>query len=304
MIEGQEGVSWDEWLGLARACEVSGIDGLFRSDHYVSFWRGSGGSLETWTTLAGLAERTERIRLGALVSPVGFRHPSELAKAAVTVDHISGGRVELGLGAGWNEHEHRSYGFPFPELGVRMEMLAEQLEIVHRQWTGDEFDFAGRHYRLEGCRAEPKPVQQPHPPLIVGGAAGRRSVELAARYADEYNTVGGTPDECGERRVRLDRACKRLGRDPGMLRLSLMLPAFVVGADRAELRRRDERLSNLIGRDVAASPARVAGTVDEVVERLRAYGEAGVECVYLQHLDHADLEPVRLVGAEVVPAVA
>src|SRR5438105_11736725 len=196
MIEGQEGVTWEQWVALARACEENGIGRLFRSDHYLGFHaRGRAGSLDCWTTLAGLAAVTTTLRLGSLVSPVTFRHPSLLARAAVTVDHISGGRVDVGIGGGWMEAEHRAYGFPFPETNVRMEMLAEQLEIVHRQWTEDDFDFHGSHYRLDACRALPKPVQEPHPPLIVGGRALPGSAVPAARFADEYNTFFATREQ-------------------------------------------------------------------------------------------------------------
>src|SRR3954464_2287484 len=146
MIEGQEDVSWDAWVALAAACEEHGVETLFRSDHCLSTIAGRPQqSLDAWTTLAALAARTTRLRVGTLVSPVAFRHPSLLAKAAVTVDHVSGGRVELGMGAGWMEEEHRAYGFPFPDLRTRIELLAEQIEIVHRQWTEERFDFAGRH---------------------------------------------------------------------------------------------------------------------------------------------------------------
>ena len=166
MIEGQENVTWDQWRALAEACEQHGLEGLFRSDHYAGLMGDEErGSLDAWATLAGLAALSERIRLGTMVSPATFRHPSALAKMVTTVDHISGGRVELGLGAGWNEREHRAYGFEFPDLNGRLERFAEQLEIVHRSWTEDEVDFEGRHYRLERLHARPKPVQSPHPAL-------------------------------------------------------------------------------------------------------------------------------------------
>jgi alkanesulfonate monooxygenase SsuD/methylene tetrahydromethanopterin reductase-like flavin-dependent oxidoreductase (luciferase family) len=188
MIEGQEDVTWDDWVSLARACEESGLEGLFRSDHYASvvgdFRR---GALDAWSTLAALATRTEQIRLGSMVSPATFRHPSVLAKAVVTADHVSGGRVELGMGAGWHEREHSMYGFSFPERSVRVERFAEQVEIVHRQWTEEAFDFDGRHYRLEDCRALPKPVQNPHPPLIIGGSGGRG--RSSRRFAGARSTT-------------------------------------------------------------------------------------------------------------------
>lgn len=302
MIEGQEGVTWDDWLALARVCEESGLEGLFRSDHYSSW--GEKSALDAWTVLAALAAETERIRLGTLVSPVTFRHPSALAKSVVTVDHVSGGRVELGMGAGWMEKEHSGYGFPFPDTPTRMEMLAEQAEIVVRQWTEEEFSFEGRHYRLEACRAEPKPVQRP--PLIVGGQGSRGTIEVAARWADEYNTFSASTDQVRERRAKLDAACERIGRDP--VGLSLMT-TFVVGSDRPELL---ERVRAMLGdRDIAPEDwletrrdVALAGTVDEVIERLRELEEAGVRRVFLQHLVHRDLDTVRLVGAEIVPSVA
>jgi F420-dependent oxidoreductase-like protein len=305
MIEGQEGVSWDEWLALARACEQHGLEGLFRSDHYQSVFDVSGrGSLDAWATLAGLAAVTERIRLGTMVSPATFRRPSILARMVATVDHISVGRVELGLGAGWNRAEHDAYGFPFPELAERMEILEEQLEIVHRQWTEDGFSFDGRHHRLEQSRAEPKPVQQPHPPLVMGGGAGPRAARLAARWADEYNTIFASPEECRERRGRIVEACEREGRSPIVFSL---MTACCVGRDRAEALERARRRLERSGRDgdptkLLDDDASLVGAVDAVVGRLGAYREAGVERVFLQHLDHTDLDMVRLIGEEIVPA--
>lgn len=290
MIEGQEGVEWEHWLALADACEGSGLEGLFRSDHYLSGFGGAErGTLDAWATLAALAARTERIRLGTLVSPVTFRHPSVLAKNGLTVDHVSGGRVEVGLGAGWNEDEHRAFGFDFPDLATRMDMLAWQLEVVTGQWA----------------EMNPKPVQLPHPPLIVGGAAGKRSVELAARFADEYNTTFASPEQCGERRRRLDEACERQGRDPRSIRFSLMTFGFV-GADRSDVEDRRRRIANAIGRSPDEVPRRkesaLVGTVEVVVARLREYEEAGVERVMLQHLDHEDVAMVELLGTVVAPA--
>jgi alkanesulfonate monooxygenase SsuD/methylene tetrahydromethanopterin reductase-like flavin-dependent oxidoreductase (luciferase family) len=186
MVEGQEGVSWNEWAALARACEDYGVAGLFRSDHYVSIGDpGRKGSLDALTTLAGLAALTTRLRLGTMVSPASFRHPSVLAKSAVTIDHISTGRFELGMGAGWYEREHTAHGFEFADTETRLQVLEEQLEIVHRQWTEGPFTFEGRHYRIVDGDALPKPLQRPHVPLIVGGSAGKRSAALAAKWADE-----------------------------------------------------------------------------------------------------------------------
>ena len=307
MIEGQEGVSWDDWLALARACEEYGLEGLFRSDHYQSIPGIPGrAALDAWATISGLAAVTERIRLGTMVSPATFRRPSILARMVTTADHISGGRVELGLGAGWNESEHKASGFPFPDLPERMEILEEQLEIVHRQWTEDEFSFEGRHYRLERSRAEPKPLQKPHPPLIVGGAGGPRAARLAARWADEYNTSYATVEQCRERSARVAEACRRAGREP--IVFSAMLRCCV-GRDARETLTRAARQVERMGShdDPAVLLARedmVVGEIDEVIARLRAYAAAGVERVFLQHLDFADLEMVRLIAEEIVPAVA
>ncbi|MGZ4388131.1 MAG: LLM class flavin-dependent oxidoreductase [Gaiellaceae bacterium] len=295
MVEGQEGVTWEQWVALARACEDSGLEGLFRSDHYTGFFGGDGGSLDAWATLSALAATTQRIRLGSLVSPATFRHPSVLARMVVTADHASGGgRVELGMGAGWNEDEHVRHGFPFPPLAERLSRFAEQLEIVHRSWTEDEFDFAGEHYELRGCRALPKPLSKPN--LIVGGSAKRGTVGPAVRFADEYNTTFASPEECQKRRDAVDAAAELAGRDP--LTFSLMTPC-VVGADRAEVEERVRRL----GPKFREGPQQIAGTVDEVAARLREYEDAGVERVMLQHLAHDDVEIVELLGREVAPRV-
>jgi F420-dependent oxidoreductase-like protein len=289
MIEGQEGVTWDQWVALATTAEEAGFEALFRSDHYASLGGGDlgFGSLDAWSTINALAPLTSRLRLGTLVSPVTFRHPSTLAREVVTADHVSGGRVELGLGAGWNDREHTAHGFPFPSVRERFDHLAEQLEIVRRSWDSGPFDFAGDHYRLERSDPRPKPVQQPRPPLIIGGVANRRSVALAQRWADEYNTLFATPDECRERAERVKP-----------LPLSLMT-GFLIGADEAELQARAARL----GVD-PIPPTWIAGTPDRVIAQLREYEQAGVQRVMLQHLLHDNVDVVALTGREVIPAVS
>jgi len=313
MIEGQEGVTWDQWVALARACEASGYEGLFRSDHYLGFDRpGERGALDAWTTIAALGTMTERIRLGTMVSPVTFRHPALLAKSVVTADHASGGRVELGMGAGWFEDEHRAYGFAFPAAGERMAMLAEQIEIVHRLWGGDddEVSFDGAHYQLESCPTVPAPLQRPHPPLIVGGHAGPKAAAIAARWADEYDLVGGAPDEVRAGIGRIADACAAIGRDPASIRRSVMLQT-VVGADEAELRDRATGAMAVFGEDGDPDPYlddlrtnALAGTPEQVLERLAVYADAGVDRVLMQHLAHEDLDSVGLIGREIVPAAA
>jgi F420-dependent oxidoreductase-like protein len=311
MIEGQEGVTWDDWVALAGACERGGLEGLFRSDHYSSVFGAEGrGSLDAWATINALAAVTERIRLGTMVSPATFRHPSELARVACTADHVSGGRVELGLGAGWNEGEHQAFGFPFYDTRTRVELFAEQLEIIHRQWTEDAFSFAGEHYTLEDCRALPRPLQTPHPPLIVGGAAKPGTVGPAVRFADEYNTTYATPGEVRERRARVSEACERAGRDPSSMTFSIMT-GLVVGTDRSEVLERARRTMqrSFETGDPATWLAEqqasgwIAGSVDEVVGQMRAFADAGVERFFLQHLDHTDLDAVALLAGEVVRAL-
>lgn len=281
MIEGQEDVTWDDWCALAAACEEHGVEALYRSDHYLSvFGHGERGSLDAWTTLAGLAAVTTKLRLGTLVSPATFRHPAVLAKSAVTVDHISGGRAELGIGSGWLEEEHTVYGFDFPPVAERVDELGRQLETIAAHWAED-----GPH--------RPKPVQRPGPPLILGGQGGPRSLALAARWADEYNTDYKTAAELREMRTRLDEACAAAGREP--IPLSLMT-AWLVGADRADYEDRAARLAEWTGEKVEPTPAWIAGTLDEAREQLAQLQAAGVSRVMAQHLLHRDLEAIALLA--------
>jgi F420-dependent oxidoreductase-like protein len=311
MIEGQEGVTWEQWCALAAACEEHGVETLFRSDHYISQAdEDANVAHDAWTTLAALAARTKTLRFGTLVSPATFRLPSLLANAAATVDHVSGGRIELGLGAGWMEREHRAFGFPFPETPVRLEMFGEQLEIVHRLWTEPRVDFHGRHYTLENAPGLPKPVQRPHPPLLVGGSGTRGTAEPAAHFADEYNCPFVSPEDFAAIRAKVTRACARARRDPATMRFSTMT-GCLIGATRAEAIARARELYGRIPRDVQFdtwveryAQRAVIGSVEEVAARLREYERAGCGRVMLQHLRHADLEPVRLIGRELAPAVA
>jgi F420-dependent oxidoreductase-like protein len=289
MIEGQEGVTWEQWQALAAAAEANGFDALFRSDHYLSIMGQAQGSLDAWSTLAGLAAVTSRIRLGTLVSPGTFRHPSVLAKSATTVDQISGGRVELGMGAGWFEAEHRAYGFPFHDTRTRMEIFAEQIEIVHGSWKPGPFSFKGKHYEIDELDALPKPVQKPHPTLIVGGRGGRGTIEPAARWADEYNTFSASVEDIRSRRARFAEAWEREGRDPSTLRFSAMVTLAVDGES---------------GLPPELRGNAVTGTVEQVIERLLELQDAGLDRVMLQHLRHDDLETVELIGREVIPRVS
>jgi alkanesulfonate monooxygenase SsuD/methylene tetrahydromethanopterin reductase-like flavin-dependent oxidoreductase (luciferase family) len=297
MIEGQENVTWDDWKRLAIAAETAGFEGLFRSDHYTSVMgKTDRGSLDAWGTICALAPITERIRLGTMVSPVTFRHPSILAKMVVTADHASGGRVELGLGAGWQEHEHETYGFPFRTMRWRMDVLEEQLEVITGQWTDGEHLFA--------------PVQKPHPPLIMGGQAKARSAALAARYAAEYNVNFVDADEAARRFAAIGAACESAGRDPSTMTCSLMT-GFAIGSEPADVQRRAAEIVRWSDRGDGTDAVQalramhcVVGTIPEALDQLRALEAAGVQRIMLQHLAHWDLEVIDLIGREIIPALA
>jgi F420-dependent oxidoreductase-like protein len=293
MIEGQEGVTWEQWCALADACEIHGIDTLFRSDHYISQADETANvAHDAWTTIAALSARTTRLRFGTLVSPVTFRAPALLANAAATADHVSGGRIELGIGAGWMEREHRAFGFHFPATSVRVEMFAEQLEIVHRLWTEERVDFHGHHYSLENAPGLPKPVQKPRPPILVGGSGGRGTVEPALRFADEYNTPFASPEEAARIRAKVPS-----------LRFSVMT-GCIIGETHADAVGRAKELYGRHARDASFDDwlagyreRALFGSVDEVAARLHEYELAGCDRAMLQHLQHTDLEPVRLISS-------
>jgi alkanesulfonate monooxygenase SsuD/methylene tetrahydromethanopterin reductase-like flavin-dependent oxidoreductase (luciferase family) len=312
MVDGQENVSWAQWREIALACEEGGYQALFTADHYASTYDPRRAALDAWGVVTGLSAVTNRIRLGALVSPPTFRHPSVLSRLAVTADHVSGGRAELAMGIGWNASEHASLGLPFPDAPTRMQMLAEQVEIISRQWSEDTVDFRGRHYTIDNCRAFPKPYQQPRMPIIIGGSAKPQTAALAARFADEYNTTfGATPQACRDRRQQLDAACLKIGRDPRTLRLSAMIE-FVLAETTAQVTEllgvlaRRQGLSSgeeFLATDGLGGESMLVGTPDVVGQRLREYADAGVDRVVLQHLLHERYDMLALAAREVLPAL-
>ena len=302
--EPQQGATYDDLLAVAQVTEEAGFDAFFRSDHYQAFGGASGlpGPTDAWITLAGLARETSRIRLGTLVTPVTFRHPGNLAISVAQVDAMSGGRVELGLGTGWFPDEHASYGLAFPPIKQRFELLTEQLEIVDGLWRtpdGERFDYAGAHYQVTDSPALPKPVQRPRPPIIIGGAGPKKTPALTARFADEFNVPFHRLEDTVAQYDRVRAACEEVGRDPSSLVLSAAL-TVACGADEAEFTRRAEACGrtpeNMRTYDAAGTPA-------EVVERLHAYRDAGASRIYLQVLDLADLDQIRLLAADVMPHV-
>jgi F420-dependent oxidoreductase-like protein len=311
MIEGQQGVTWNRWHALAETAERLGFEALFRSDHYFSSTGvGGRGSTDAWALLAALAAQTERIRLGTLVSPVTFRLPSVLAKSAATVDEISGGRVEIGMGAGWWTEEHTQYGIPFPPTRERFAMLEEQLEIVHRLLTEDRFSYEGTHYSLADAECFPKPVQRPRPPIIVGGKkVGPWMQRLIGAWADEFNTVGGSPDEVRERFGRARNGVAAAGRDPDTLVTSMMTWCFVAPTEDEYLAKL-ERARSL---DPTAGPFDayradieadcIVGTPERAAETLSKYAAAGVQRIMLNHELYDDFEMLELLATQVFPKV-
>lgn len=303
--EPQQGATYSDLLRVARTAQDAGYDGFFRSDHWLAMGDGDGlpGPTDAWVTLAALGRETERIRLGTLVTSATFRLPGPLAVAVAQADEMSGGRIELGLGTGWFEAEHAAYGIPFPPLKDRFEMLTEQLEILTGLWAtpfGGRFSHHGRHYTVADSPALPRPVQDA-PPVIVGGTGKRRTPELAARFAAEFNVPFQPVDAVSEQFGRVRDACIAAGREPGDLTWSVA-QMLCLGRDDAEVARR----ANSVGRDVAEVRRNcLAGTSDEVVDQLGTWRErTGATRVYLQILDLADLDHVELFAASVAPQLA
>lgn len=300
-VEPQQGASYSDQLVVAQTAESLGFSAFFRSDHYVAM-SGDGlpGPTDSWVTLAGIARETSSIRLGTLVTAATFRHPGPLAVSVAQVDDMSGGRVELGIGTGWFEPDHLAYAIPFPPPAERFARLTEQLEIITGLWTapvGETFDYAGAHYAINDSPALPKPVQRPHPPIIIGGLGAKRTPMLAATFADEFNVPFAPPDTARTQFERVRAAVQANGRAVDSMTYSA---AFVVcaGRDGAELNRR----ADAIGRDLdeMRSNSPLVGTPNEIVEHVGQFAEIGVQRVYLQLLDLSDLQHLELFAAEVM----
>jgi F420-dependent oxidoreductase-like protein len=307
MTEPQQGLDYDEILALARTAEDAGLEAFFRSDHYASFPGAAGlPTTDAWATLAGLARDTTRIRLGSLVSPVTFRIPGTFAKQVATVDAMSGGRIEVGMGAGWNDEEHRQLGIPFPPLGERYDMLEEAVAIVHGLWSEpDGWGFDGAHWQVNGSRFAPRPRQgsRPHPPMILGGGGGPRLVRLVAHYADEFNLVSATPERAREAYERVDRACAEAGREAAQVVRSAMTGVLIAETE-ADLRDRVRHQLEMTADEGTDADAWlrerrrrwIIGTLDEASERLAGLEAAGAQRVMLQDFLPRDLDMVRLMS--------
>jgi F420-dependent oxidoreductase-like protein len=301
-VEPQQGATYSDQLAVARAAEDLAFSAFFRSDHYLAM-SGDGlpGPTDSWVTLAGIARETSAIRLGTLVTSATFRHPGPLAISVAQVDEMSGGRVEFGIGAGWFESEHQACAIPFPPLGERFDRLTEQLHIITGLWTtpqGKKFDYEGTHYTVVKSPALPKPVQSPHPPIIIGGGGAKRTPTLAAKYAAEFNVPFVPLDTAKTQFERVAAAVSKAGRAADSITYSA---AFVLcaGRDDAEIARR----AAAIGREVdeLRSNSPTAGTPTEIVDKLEAYAQAGVQRVYLQLLDMSDLRHLEFFAREVIP---
>jgi F420-dependent oxidoreductase-like protein len=299
MIEPQQGASYADQLRIAKAAEDLGFDAFFRSDHFLAMGvDGRPGPSDSWVTLGAIARETNRIRLGTMVSSATFRLPGPLAISVAQVDEMSGGRVELGIGTGWFEAEHRAYGIPFPDVAERFDRFAEQVEIIDGLWrtpSGTGYDFEGRYYQLRDAPGLPKPAQSPRPPLILGGSGKRRSAALAARFADEYN-VAFKREQVESIFGRVRSAAAETGREL----VCSVAETVCVGRDDAEVRRR----ADAIGRELAElRESSIVGTPEAALERIGEYAALGVTRVYLQVIDLADLDHLELIAAEILPNV-
>ncbi|MEA2536823.1 MAG: hypothetical protein QOF11_1057 [Chloroflexota bacterium] len=304
MVEPQQGLDYRHNLDLARRAEAAGFETLYRSDHYQSFPGPEGQTTtDAWAVIAGLVRETRTIRHGTLVSPVTFRHPGNLAKVVATVDHMSDGRVDLGLGIGWHAGEHHQLGLAFPDVPTRLELLEEQLQIVNGLWTEpDGWSFAGRHFQVDDARFAPRPVQRPRPPLIVGTKGSRRAAELAARHADELNLYYVTPALARLAFERLDAACHAVGRDPATVRRSILL-GTVVGASRREVDARLARVREVFEYQGSAEAwldewgsRWLHGTLTEIAASIDAFSESGAERIIFQDFLFEDVAMIDLLG--------
>lgn len=312
MVEGQEGLTWDRWFRIADQVESLGLDSLWRSDHFFSVMgETERSSLEAWVSLTALAQRTRRIRFGPLVSPMTFRHPALLARMAAAVDVLSGGRLTLGVGAGWNEAEHEAYGIPLPPLKERMDRLEEGIAVIRALWRGGPVDVDGHYYSLRQATANPRPMQRPSLPLLIGGDGEVRLLRIVAQHADEWNSHAAGPDAYRAKRARLEEHCRAVGRDPDQIARSWMGSVMIGRDDRAL----DERARwfnaflptlrdvpvNRVGPALMAKGTWLWGTPDRIAEQLTAWTAAGVHRVMLQYYDLDDMDGLALL-AEVARA--
>jgi F420-dependent oxidoreductase-like protein len=310
MVEGQNGLTWERWLHILKMAERLGFPTVFRSDHYFIAQGNQQESLEAYLSFAMAARETERIRFGPLVSPVTFRSPVDVGRMAAQVDALSGGRFVMGLGAGWNEAEHRAYGIPFPPIGERMDRLEEAIQLVRALWGEGRTSFAGRHYQIEDVDCRPKPARAGGPPLLIGGAGEQRTLKLVAKYADEWNCVGLGPEAYAGKVAALERHCEGEGRDPATIRRSMMMFA-ILGRTESDLDTVARRMMRVLGapagatakeyREGAKARGMLVGGVAEIADRLGKLGDLGLQEVELQHFDFDSDDVPEFLAADVAP---
>lgn len=311
MTEPQMGATYDQLVAVAQRAEQVGFDGFFRSDHYTNLGSDENpGATDAWATLAGLARETKTVRLGSLMSPITWRHPVVLAKTVATVDEMSGGRVELGIGTGWQPFEHLQYGFPFDDFGKRFRWLEEALEIIIGLWTQDRTTYEGTRFSVTDADFVRKPVQTPHPPILVGGAGTQKTPDIAARYAQEWNSAPCEPEIYGQRVNAVVEACERRERDPKLLTYSVML-GVLVGSTQLDFEQRAETTCQLLTGDSNFKPFVdsvrnhwIVGTPEEAAERIGEYEAAGCQRMMLQFFDLDDLDHLDVVQREVQPRLS
>jgi len=302
MLEGQNGLNWPRFQRIAQAVEDLGFVGLYRSDHYTNANPPDKDSLELWVSLTWLASHTERIEFGSMVSPVSFRQPTMTVRMASAVDDLSNGRLHLGLGAGWQEREHRNYGWDLLDVKSRMDRFEEGLEVISRLLHSDEpVDFAGEYFRVQEAISLPRPQRPGGPPILIGGNGPRRTLPLVAKYADEWNAVFLAPEGVRQRNEQLDTLLRENGRQPGDMRRSLMT-GCIFGRDEAEVKRKLEP-RNVTYEELRQEARLAVGTGNQIVEQLGRWAEAGIYRVMLQWLDLDDLDGLEAMAKSVLPQV-
>lgn len=314
MIEAQEGLTWQRWSRIVETAENSNFDSVWRSDHLFSVMGVTErDQLSLWPSLTQVAARDSKLEFGALVSPSTFRHPVMLAKDSVALDNLSNGRFWLGIGAGWNEREHRSFGFPLPPLKDRMDRLEEAIEVIKLLWTGDTVSYPGKHFRLDDAQMHPVPVRPTGVPMMIGGSGERRTLRMVARFADEWNATASALEDYRHKVDVLERHCNDVGRDRSSVAQSIMA-GHIIGANQAELRDRAKRIQNVVPSmqgltidellQVVRDRGWLVGTPDEIVEAIRARAALGVSRIMIQTLDQEDMSALELFGSAVIPEIA
>lgn len=314
MIEAQEGLTWQRWSRIVQTAEKSNFDSVWRSDHLFSVMGiTERDQLSLWPSLTQVAARDSKLDFGALVSPTTFRHPVMLAKDSVALDNLSNGRFWLGIGAGWNEREHRSFGFPLPPLKDRMDRLEEAIEVIKLLWTGNTVSYPGKHFTLEDAQMHPVPVRPTGVPMMIGGSGERRTLRMVARFADEWNATASSLEDYRHKVEVLDKHCDAVGRDRARIAQSIMA-GHIIGTTQAELRDRAKRIQNVVPSlqglavddllQMVRDRGWLVGTPEEIIEAIRARAALGVSRIMIQTLDQEDMSALELFGSAVIPEAA